>query len=253
MNSFSEKVSYPDGQVSIKVKSFPQEFTFKIQSYEDLFVLRSICDVYRFKQIPIVSVTIPCMFGQRSDRRFDPSQSFDLKNICDFINTMGIGSVKIFDSHSDVCLGMINNSEKLTALPYVKLAIDDIQFETTQDLVLVSPDAGAYKKLFSMSESFSLPLVAANKFRSKDGEVTLNIAGDVRGKKCLIVDDILDGGYTFHLLSEQLKQQGAEKVYLYVSHGYFNKGFDFTPYIDHFFCTDSVKEISHKKVTQFKL
>jgi len=65
---------------------------------------------------------------------------------------------------------------------------------------------------------------------------------------------IPDGGYTFYLLAKQLKEQGASNVYLYISHAYFNKGFDLLKeYINHVYCTNSVKDINDSFVTQVKI
>lgn len=247
-----EVIHYPDGQISVKVNEFPANITVRIASYEDLFILKSIIDVYKYKGKELWSVTIPCLFGQRSDMRFSQNQSFDLKNICDFINSMNIPHVEIFDPHSNGALDMINGSEKISSFEYIKKVLTDIN-GYAGNTVLVSPDAGAYKKVFKYGEEFNLPVIAANKFRDLHGKITLNILGDVKGKDCLIVDDLLDGGYTFHLLGGQLAAQEAGKIYLYISHAYFNKGVDFTPYIDHFYCTNSVKDIVHEKITQFKI
>jgi ribose-phosphate pyrophosphokinase len=241
-------IEYPDGQINVEILQWKPIFTFRIESYKDLFILKSIVETYRFNSADIKKVIIPCLFGQRSDRRFNNHDSFGLKVITDFINSMNIPIVEIFDTHSDVSLALVNNSSKKSPSEIIAQVI-----AFHDNLVLVSPDAGAYKKVFSIAEKVNLPLVAANKFRDLEGKITLNILGDVKGKNCLIIDDLLDGGYTFHLLAKQLKEQGASKVYLYISHAYFNKGVDFTEYIDHFYCTDSVKEINHEKVTQFKI
>lgn len=78
--------------------------------------------------------------------------------------------------------------------------------------------------------------------------------GDVKGKQCLIVDDLADGGRIFKFLAEALKQQGAAEVYLYVTHAQFNYGFDeLKETIDHVYCTNSYKDIDDDFVTQFKL
>lgn len=242
-------ITYPDSQLNVQINDFNPIIKLRINSYEDLFILKSISDVYKFNNKPLDNLIIPCLFGQRSDRRFQENESFGLKIICDFINSFDFKRVEIFDSHSDVSLALINNSEKHSSFEYVENVIESIN---NKNLVLVSPDAGAYKKVFKYAEDLNLPLVAANKFRDLKGEITLNILGDVKNKKCLIIDDLLDGGYTFHLLAKQLKEQGADKVYLYISHAYFNKGVDFTEYIDHFYCTNSIKDIESPKVTQFK-
>ena len=70
----------------------------------------------------------------------------------------------------------------------------------------------------------------------------------------MIVDDLADGGRTFSLLAEELNSQGAEKVFLYVSHGQFNNGFDdLLKRIDGIFCTNSFRDIDHPNVQQFTI
>jgi len=212
------------------------------------------------------------MFGQRSDRRFSKMQSFDLKLICDIINECGFGKVEIFDPHSDVTMALIDKSIKKTSFVYVAQAVGDIRDRILRDdphsgggdLLLVSPDAGAYKKVFEYGEQLNLPVMGAMKHRDKDGKIDLMFTHDVSGKDCLIVDDMCDGGYTFNVLSKELRKQGARKVYLYVSHGLFSKGFkELAENIDHIYCTNSVKEISERElgrehgvfdfVTQYKV
>lgn len=247
-----EIIKYPDSQISVKLTdiSYPYCIYERINSYEDIIKVKAIVEALDFNHIKNRHLRIPCLFGQRSDRRFDKLQSFDLKVIADIINSCNFMDVEIFDPHSDVSLALINNSFKRDALEYIKFAIEDIG---TDNLVLVSPDAGAYKKVFKYGEELKLPVMAANKYRDLKGNVTLNILGDVRDKNCLIIDDLLDGGFTFHVLGEKLKEQGANKVFLYISHAYFNKGVNFTTNIDHFYCTNSVKDIENELVTQYKI
>jgi ribose-phosphate pyrophosphokinase len=249
-----EKIKYPDGQISVKmVDTINSEIKERINSYEDLMYIVSIVDARKNLAIPndSVSLFIPCMFGQRSDRRFQSGQSFDLKIIANLINSCEFSKVKILDTHSDVTLALINNSEKVSSFQYVEEAVKDIN---SDNLVLVSPDAGAYKKVFTYAEDLNLPVVAANKYRDLDGNINLSFLGGVDGKDCLIVDDLCDGGYTFLLLARALRSQGASKVYLYVSHGYFSKGYDeLATCIDGIYCTNSVKDIRHGLVKQFKV
>ena len=70
----------------------------------------------------------------------------------------------------------------------------------------------------------------------------------------MIVDDLADGGRTFKQLAQALKEQGAERVSLYVSHAQFNFGFvELKDSIDHIYCTNSYKDIEDDFVTQFKV
>ena len=242
---------YPDGQISLKLNKKPTlEQTIRVSSYEDLFVLKSFSDAHKNYMGYYPEVTIPCLFGQLSDRRFADNESFDLKNICEFINSCNFKNVYVFDPHSDVPEALIKNFHKLLPNPYIYSSITDIiDKEDRSQVTLVSPDAGAYKKVFKLAEQWNHPLVAANKFRDRDGNINLVVLGDVKGSNCLIVDDICLGGRTFKILSEKLREQGANKIFLYVSHAHFINGFDLG--LDHIYCTNSVKDIKNPIVTQY--
>ncbi len=236
-------IIYPDSQLNVQIDENDKTGIIKqrINSYTDLFELTSKVEVIKHNQIELNTLFIPCLFGQRSDRRFNENESFGLKIVCDFINQMGFKRVEILDTHSDVSLALINNSVKISSFNYVQEVCNEI---TKENLVLISPDAGAYKKVFKYGEDLNLPVIAANKFRDIQGNITLNILGDVKDKDCLIVDDICDGGYTFLLLGEKLKELGAKKVYLYISHGYFSKGFkELNEILSGIYSTNSIKDI----------
>lgn len=256
------KIKYPDGQISAEITLTGQHgvpdsrVTTRINSYEDLIYVRSIAEA---RQEPYtIDLFIPCLFGQRSDRRFKPNQSFDLKVIAEIINNGKFRRVDILDPHSDVALSLIDRSVRVGPEEYVKETLYDIDkaflSHDADKLTLVAPDAGAYKKVFHMAQEFDTSLVAAVKHRFEGGQLHLEVIGNVKGKDCLIVDDLADGGRTFVDLAKALKELGARDVFLYVSHGYFNKGFDeLKKYIRHIYCTNSVKDINDPYVTQFKV
>lgn len=252
-----KRIDYPDGQISVEVDvdGDPNELFIheRINSYKDLFYVMSIVEAARSVNPDIKPIIyIPCMFGQRSDRRFKKTQSFDLKVISSVLNACNFRRVEVYDPHSDVTLALLDNSEKISSYPMVSNAYTAIILNNPKDErpVLVSPDAGAYKKVFEYGEKMSCPVVAAVKHRSQDGTVDLTFMGDVKGKNCLIVDDLCDGGYTFLVLAKALREQGANKVYLYVSHGYFSKGYhELRKVIDHIYCTNSVDDIKAMTVT----
>lgn len=253
-----KRIKYPDGQISAEWENSGANFNSitnsviyeRINSYEDLFFVRACAEVLQKWNVK-GRLRIPCMFGQRSDRRFSNFQSFDLKLITDIINECNFEEVEIFDPHSDVTLALINKSVKRSSLEFVQQTVSDIQVRQllndgyTTDLLLVSPDAGAYKKVFEYGERLNLPTVGAMKHRDKYGKISLVFTHDVEEKDCLIVDDLCDGGYTFELLSKALKEHKARNVYLYVSHGLFSKGFkELSKTINHIYCTNSVSDLS---------
>ncbi len=247
-----EITKFKDGQITAKL-SGSGDLHVKIRgnTYQELFEAASIKEAWDANiknKNHLAVLTIYCLIGQRSDRRFNPNESFDLKVIARFINNMNYDKVEILHPHSDIALALIERSEKLSHLQYVKKAYD-----TIGQPVLVSPDAGAYKVSHKIAEQLNADLIPSNKVRVA-GEPVISIQGDVKGKTCLILDDLADGGRTFVNLAKALKTQGAEKVYLYVTHGQFNAGFDvLKESIDGIFCTNSYRNIKHDLVTQFQL
>lgn len=209
---------FPDGQITVALEhTDTTTLKMRINSYEDLFVMKSWVEAKRALNPNLrLDCKIPCLFGQRSDRRFNLEESFGLKIIAEFINSCEFSEVELFHPHSDVGPALINNSYVKNILPVIHWAITEVRFKG--DITLVSPDAGAYKWVFKIAEQFKLPLVASNKFRDDKGKISLNFSGDVKGKDCLILDDLCSRGGTFVKLTEQLKEHGANKVFLYASH-----------------------------------
>lgn len=220
-------------------------------TYEDLFKAASIkeaWDAILENKNKLATLTIYCLIGQRSDRRFHENESFDLKVISKFINSMNFNAVKILHPHSSVSLALIDNASEINSFEYVQKA-----FHKIGTPVLISPDAGAYKTTHEMAEKLKGDIIPSNKIRI-DGVPQIKIQGDVKNKTCLLVDDLADGGRTFKLLADELRKQGANNVFLYVTHGQFNYGFEeLKKNIKHIFCTNSYKDIQDDFVTQYKV
>lgn len=244
---------FKDGQVSGKItKAGDLKVCLRGNSYEDLFAAASLkeawdnADPQNKNRVAILELY--CLIGQRSDRRFVTCESFDLKVIAQFINSMRFDIVRVLHPHSPVSLALINRSEAIDHFPYVKQAYDELGAA-----ILVSPDAGAYKDTHRIAERLGADLVPSNKVRV-NGAPAITVQGNVAGKMCLIVDDLADGGRTFSQLATALKAQGATSVHLYVTHGQFNHGFDeLRASITHIYCTNSYRNIQHDMVTQFNV
>ena len=244
---------FNDGQVTSAIHQ-KGDLDLKIRgnSYTDLFAAASVKEAWdaahALDKSATATLTLYCLIGQRSDRRFNENEAFDLKVIAQFINSMQFDRVRILHPHSPVTLALINNSEALSHVEFVAKA-----YRKIGNPVLVSPDAGAYKATHAIAEQFNASLIPSNKVRV-DGKPQISIQGDVNGKTCLIVDDLADGGRTFKNLAETLKSQGAEKVFLYVTHAQFHFGFDeLKTSIDHIYCTNSYKNIEDDFVTQYQV
>ncbi len=246
-----ETKKFKDGQVTAKIID-NGDIHIKIRgnSYEDLFKAATIKEAWDAENAThknaVAQLTIFCLIGQRSDRRFNKGESFDLKVISRFINSMQFDKVYILHPHSSITLALIDKSEKISHFPFVEKA-----YQAIGNPVLVSPDAGAYKTTHEIAEKLNADLVPSNKVRI-DGAPVISIQGDVKNKQCLIVDDLADGGRTFKFLAKELKSQGAAKVFLYVTHAQFNYGFDeLKETIDHIYCSNSYKDINNLFVTQY--
>jgi ribose-phosphate pyrophosphokinase len=156
------------------------------------------------------------------------------------------------DPHSDVLEACLNNFSKVNNFALVDNALsyligDDEEYK----VVLVSPDAGAYKKVFDVAQEFRISnIVTATKVRDlKTGAIlrtevpTLDQHEDL---KYIIIDDICDGGRTFIELAKAIKEQRpTAKVYLVVTHGIFSAGYsELGHYFEEIYTTNSYKDIS---------
>lgn len=244
---------YRDGQFSARVEAGSNlNFVIRGSKYEDLFQAACIKEAWDYVNKANKNLTshlrILCLISQRSDRRFEENQSFDLQVVSRFINALQFDSVEIFHPHSDVAPALIHNARIISHFEWVEKAYSEIGKP-----VLVSPDAGAYKNTFKLAEILGAELVASNKVRL-NGEPHIEVQGNVTGLNCLIVDDLADGGRTFIQLAQKLKDLGAVKVFLYVSHGLFSYGFEeLEKVLDGIYCTNSYREIDHPLVKQFKV
>jgi len=175
----------------------------------------------------------------RQDRVCEPGEALSLKRFGDMLNSLEFDRVVVADPHSDVTGAVIDN---LVVIP--QEAIVEKMLKTyihKNDFALVSPDAGALKKIHKVSKALGgVDVFCAEKIRdTKTGNIlsTKIDVEDFKGRNLLIVDDICDNGGTFLALSKILKEKGAGRVDLYVTHGIFGKGTDlFSPNIDRVHC-----------------
>ena len=193
----------------------------------------------------------------------------------EILNEREYDSVTIYDPHSDVVTALLDNVKVASNREFVRKAIleitavdgNNINMWGKDNLVLVSPDAGANKKIISLAQSLDIQnIVKCDKTRDvKTGKLTgfRVYEEDLLGMDCLIVDDICDGGGTFIGLARELKKKNAGKLYLAVSHGIFSKGFDeLDEVFDAIFTTDSrftaeydyaQNYLDSRKLQQFKM
>jgi len=252
---------FPDGQQSITLlpPSSPEDLQqvvidSRFNSFKDLELIICANQALRNVGAGAVGLHVPYFLGSRSDRRFEFASVNYLKQvICPIINSQKFDVVITLDPHSDVLEACIDRYEKAPNFPVVKYALKEIDNrDGAQDRIcLVSPDAGAYKKIFDVAKEFNIEnIVTANKVRDlKTGNILRTEVPNLpqnQDLKYVIVDDICDGGRTFVELAKVIKEQRPNaEIYLIVTHGIFSAGFEtLTQYFNGIFCTNSVKDIT---------
>ncbi|ARS38826.1 phosphoribosylpyrophosphate synthetase [Sphingobacteriaceae bacterium GW460-11-11-14-LB5] len=250
---------FAGGEPHIKISNnfdaaLPITITHRINSFNDLGLICITVDALKRMGVKEIHLFIPYFPAARQDRVMIPGEPLSVKVYADIINAMALANVTIFDPHSEVSPALLNNCVTISNHEFIKQVIAKIG----TDVKLISPDGGALKKIYKVSEFLDgAEVIECSKSRDvKTGKLSgfKVYAEDLAGADCLIVDDICDGGGTFIGLSEALKAKNAGKLYLAISHGIFSKGFDeLDKYFEQIFTTDSIKEVDHKGVTQIKL
>jgi ribose-phosphate pyrophosphokinase len=252
----SFKISqFPDGQqsVSISANGFDGneiiQLSSRMNSFKDIELIICANQALKENGAKNVELYVPYFLGARSDRKFEKGQTNYLKNvICPIINSQGFSKVIVLDPHSDVLEACLNNFVKINNFRLVDFALDTIKGRSAQTAI-ISPDAGALKKIYDVAKEFNITNVTtASKVRDmKTGSIirTELPTMDLRGIEHLIViDDICDGGRTFIELAKAVKEITEIPIYLIVTHGIFSAGFKtLFEYFDGIYCTNSIDDI----------
>lgn len=271
-----EIIKFPDGQQNVKITSmlFPEitgveSVTIKsrLNNFRDLEII--ICANQALKEIGFKSVDlyVPYFIGSRSDRKFETgSVNYLKKVISPIINAQGFNRVTVTDPHSDVLEACLENYTKISNYELVKFALTKIDNKNgaCDRVCLVSPDSGAYKKVFDVAQNFQIEnIITANKIRDlSTGKIIKTEIPELTKKDLnyIIVDDICDGGRTFNELSKAIKEKDQDaKIYLVVTHGIFSAGFDeLNKNFEGIFTTNSYSDLEDlkgdtSKVTQMNI
>lgn len=204
--------------------------TMNWESNDDLINLALAVDAARREYPGLeIALTIPYFPYARQDRVCNKGESHSLKVVCNFVNSLNAERVYVTDPHSDVVGALLNNVHICTVESKILKAMQDCNAT-----VIVSPDAGALKKIQKYAQFVStyipeVEVVRADKTRDvRDGKITDTIVNcfDLGATNVLVVDDICDGGGTFIPLADKLKGKTSGTINLFLSHGIFTKGVD---------------------------
>jgi ribose-phosphate pyrophosphokinase len=201
---------------------------------EDVFVVQStsypandnlmellICiDALRRASAKRITAVVPYFGYARQDRKPGPRTPISAKLVANLITTAGANRVLSVDLHAGQIQGFFDiPTDNLFAAPVIAA---DIQARlSNKNLMIVSPDVGGVVRARGLAKRLdNAPLAIVDKRRERAGESeVMNIIGDVEGRTCILVDDIVDSAGTLCNAGAALKQQGAEEVFAYCTHG----------------------------------
>lgn len=206
--------------------------------------------------VPYKSAMKTVVFGflpnARYDRHMFKGDSAALKAFANLVNAMGFDAVCALDPHSNVAENLFNCFQGMKQKDVAVHFASDPRID-----FLVAPDAGAAKKTEETAKEVDKPYITMSKVRNlKTGEITgMRILDDVdlTDKTVMILDDICDGGRTFIEAAKHLREAGAKRVELYVTHGIFSKGVEnlLDNGIDHIYTTNSLGEAKDRGLTHY--
>ena len=206
---------------------------------EDVFVLQStsfpandnlmellICiDALKRASARRITAVLPYFGYARQDRKPGPRTPISAKLVANLITTAGADRVLSVDLHAGQIQGFFDiPTDNLFAAPVMSA---DIQTRYSgKNLMVVSPDVGGVVRARALAKRLdNAPLAIVDKRRERAGESeVMNIIGDVEGRFCILIDDIVDSGGTLCNAAAALREAGAEGVVAYITHGVLSGG-----------------------------
>jgi ribose-phosphate pyrophosphokinase len=191
---------------------------------DHLMELLIIIDALRRASAKRVTAVIPYFGYARQDRKPGPRTPISAKLVANLIERAGADRVLTLDLHAGQIQGFFDiPTDNLFAGPVM---VRDIKTHNdVENTVVVSPDVGGVVRARALAKRLSTPLAIVDKRRDRPGESeVMNIIGDVEGKSCILIDDIVDSGGTLCNAAEALLEKGARDVTAYITHGVLSGG-----------------------------
>ena len=184
---------------------------------QNLVELLIMMDALRRASAGRITAVVPYYGYARQDRKDRPRVAITSKLVADLLTTAGANRALFVDLHAAQIQGFFNIPvDHMFASPVLVGYFRDLKLP---NLTVVSPDAGGVERARFFAKKLEVPLAIVDKRRT-DINVTevMNVIGEVRGRTCLILDDIVDTAGTLVKTADALLEQGAEKVYACASH-----------------------------------
>jgi len=218
---------FADGEVFVQVEDNVRGVDlFIVQSThppaEHIMELLMLIDACRRSSAARITAVIPYFAYARADRKDQPRVAITAKLLANLIVGAGADRVLTVDLHSPQIQGFFDIPlDHLYAAPVLMRYFETLKLK--EDVVVVSPDAGAVKIGRAFAKRLGVDLAIVDKRRTRHDEVELmHIIGEVEGRNCIILDDLISTGGTICQAAVGLKKRGAQRVIACATHGVFS-------------------------------
>ena len=242
--------TFSDGEISVEIEENVRG--------QDIYIIQPLCDpvndnlmellimvdALKRSSVERISVVLPYFGYSRQDRRARSARvPITAKVVANMLTSMGVERLLTIDLHADQIQGFFDIPvDNIYATP---LFLADIHKQNYQDTIIVSPDVGGVVRARALAKQLNSDLAIVDKRRPEANvSEVMQIIGDVKGKCCIIVDDICDTAGTLCHAADALKDQGASKVFAYITHPIFSGKADQNinnSTIDGIIVTDTIK------------
>ena len=214
---------FPDGEINVKIEdSMRGHDVFVIQptsppvndNYMQLFI---ILDALRRASAGRVTAVIPYFGYARKERKTQPREPISAKLMANFITLAGADRLLLFDLHAEAIEGFFDvPTDHLS--PH-RIVSEYLKGLGLKHLTIVAPDAGGGRRAEAVASDLQAPIAFGYKRRPDENSVeVIAISGDVKGRDCVVVEDIITTGSTISKLAAALHQQGANRVIIAATH-----------------------------------
>ena len=220
---------FADMEVFVEIQdNMRGEDVFIIQSTsfptnDHLMELLIITDALRRASARRITAVIPYFGYARQDRKAGGRTPISAKLVANIITHAGVDRVLTLDLHAGQIQGFFDiPTDNLYAAP---ILARDVKERLVGNRMVVSPDVGGVVRARALAKRIDAQLAIVDNRRERAGESeVMNIIGDVSGRSCILVDDIVDSGGTLVNAADALLDKGAKEVYAYITHGVLSGG-----------------------------
>ena len=216
---------FADGEIYVEInENIRGNSIFVIQSIstpanDNLMELLICIDALRRSSAKNITAVIPYFGYARQDRKVVPRTAISAKLVSNLITNAGAHRIVTVDLHAGQIQGFFDIPvDNLFSTPIFSKHIK--KYISNKNIICVAPDVGGVERARALGQKLNVGLAIVDKRRPAPGKSqVMNIVGNVKGKNCLLVDDIIDSGGTIVNAAKALKEKGAKDVYVYVTHG----------------------------------